>query len=306
VRRFAIASLVAFASITIPGLRSSADDNLTLDLPRSFQAEQPSPPARAGDEIVLTGSKQQPAPKKPAPRPAAGIGTRKFASRSGQTVNGTKVYTVGRLGVANQTAVIRASRSSSRRALSKVEPGTYVALNCENGAWYGVLMADRSTGWIRKSDIRMLDYEVVSNRQSDATVNAAGPSGGYIDSSLLNGAQKSILEFAYGYLGVPYRWGGTSPSGLDCSALVQRCFGSVGIHLPRTAREQIAYGMPVSTDQLQTADRLYFANSSGDIVHTGIYIGNGYFIHASSRHKGVAVSRLTEDLYTRMYAGARR
>lgn len=236
------------------------------------------------------------------------MGTRKFGSRGGQSVNGTIQFTVGRLGVASTLAAIRPSRSTSRRALSKVQPGTYVALNCENGNWYGVLMADRTTGWVRKGDVRLLDYEVVSKNQNDAAAYTANnaPSMQDLVGSLGNGAQRAILDYAYGFLGVPYRWGGTSVNGLDCSALVQRSFSSVGISLPRTAREQIAYGIPVYSDQLQAADRLYFANSSGEIVHTGIYIGNGYFIHASSKHKGVAVSRITEDLYTRMYAGARR
>ncbi len=93
---------------------------------------------------------------------------------------------------------------------------------------------------------------------------------------------------------------------MDCSAFVQRCFASLGINLPRTAREQFGCGMPVAVAQLQAADRLYFQNKSGRITHTGIYIGDGYFIHSSSSRKGVAISRLDEQMYTRMYAGARR
>ena len=230
---------------------------------------------------------------------------KRFGSRGGQTVGGAKQFTVGRLGLAMKGAAIRAARGNRRALLSKVQPGTYIALNCENGDWYGVLMVDRTTGWVHKGDIKILDFEVVSNRQVDAEGYTAN-NVPYIGDAPLNIGQQTIKDVALTYLRVPYKWGGTSPNGLDCSAFVQRCFDSVGYRLPRTAREQIAIGFPVSTDQLRTADRVYFANAGGEIVHTGIYLGNGYFIHASSKHKVVAVSNLSEELYTRMYAGARR
>ncbi len=105
---------------------------------------------------------------------------------------------------------------------------------------------------------------------------------------------------------MPYKWGGESASGLDCSAFVKHCFNTLGIYLPRTAHEQAAYGIPVTPENLQAADRLYFASRDGRITHTGIYIGDGYFIHSSSSRGGVAVSRLDEPLYHKMFCGARR
>ena len=301
-RRSATASILAFAILVINPVRSQADQDLTIDLPLSRQAAAAAAAASA-PAVTLTQPKPQP-PKPAASTSRGAIAMKKFASRRAQNVNGTKQFTVGRLGVATKLSPIRAARNS-RSVLSKVPSGTYLALNCETGNWYGVLMADRTTGWIRKVDVRMLDYEVVSNKPADAITYASNPSPDY-SQVLMGSGGNAVLEVAKQYLGVPYKWGGNTFNGLDCSAFVQQCFRSVGVSLPRTAREQIAYGLPISSDQLASADRLYFANSSGNIVHTGIYIGNGYFIHASSKHKGVTVSSLSEDLYRRMYAGARR
>jgi cell wall-associated NlpC family hydrolase len=310
VRRSAIASLLVFTALAP---RALADEDLTINLPASqatagattHAAPAADPAVKAQQAAQQQRAKQfQEYSRRRAVNKAAAT-TKPFGSRGAKSTGGTKQFTVGRLGVANKAAPIRAARSSSRTMLSKVQPGTYLALNCENGDWYGVLMADRTTGWVKKSDVKMLDYEVVSDRPQDAAAYTASQSP-TINTGTLGAGQQTILEVAQGFLGVPYKWGGTSPNGMDCSAFVQRCFAAAGYRLPRTAREQINWGVPVSSDQLQAADRVYFANSKGEITHTGIYMGGGYFIHASGSHKQVTVSRLTESLYTRMYAGARR
>ncbi|HZP80134.1 MAG TPA: C40 family peptidase, partial [Chthonomonadaceae bacterium] len=185
--------------------------------------------------------------------------------------------------------------------------GTYVAIQQESGTWVGVLMADGSTGWLRSENVRMLDYQVVSNG------SAMMPSGGgdiYPSSSipLLTTDPQAILNEAYRYMGVRYVWGGNGYSGIDCSGFVKNVFAANGYRLPRTATEQMAYGVPVPVDQLQAGDRLYFGHKKNafGVTHTGIYIGNGYFIHSSSSRKGVAISRLDEPMYARIFVCARR
>ena len=207
---------------------------------------------------------------------------------------------LGRLGVLLNAANIHVGRSTSSAALARVMAGTYVCLRSESSNWYGLLMADRTMGWTLKRNVRMLEFNVVGPAGS-----AGAPSMG-MDGAMLNGGQRTIIQLAYSFLGIPYRWGGTTGDGMDCSAFVQKCYRAAGLGLPRTAAEQMTRGVPVPVDQLQTADRLYFANSNGRVSHTGIYLGNGYFIHSSTNRRGVAISALTEEPYRHMYAGARR
>ena len=223
----------------------------------------------------------------------------RHATASRATANGGEAV-VGRLGVTSAPAPIYASTSVSARMLARVEAGTYLAICRTASGWLGVLMSDRSIGWIPAHTVKLLEYEVVGPAGSPSN---GGPN---LNNPLLTASQRALIQTAYTYLGVPYRYGGTSPNGMDCSAFVQRCFASIGIRLPRTAQEQFQCGMPVAIAQLQPGDRVYFQNSSGRITHTGIYIGDGFFIHSSSSRKGVAVSRLDEPMYARMYAGARR
>ncbi len=275
-----------------------ADDSITLDLPSSKVIEQPLAPETNSTKSEFMQYSQRHALQAPSRK----LGNnKKFSSRGKQ--DGAMDREVGRLGVTHGKTGIYSGRNTSKSLLARVTPGTYVALTVDVGDWYGVLMSDQSTGWIRKADVGILDYSVTAPAGTDISAPRSMPS---FDELNLPGNQRRLIQKAFSYLGVPYLWGGTQPTGLDCSGFVQRCYRSLDIELPRTAHEQINVGTPVPQDQLQPTDRVYFANSNGYISHTGIYLGNGYFIHSSSSNKGVAVSRLTEGMYARMYAGGRR
>ena len=99
----------------------------------------------------------------------------------------------------------------------------------------------------------------------------------------------SIVADAEQYLGVPYQWGGTDPAkGLDCSGLVQRVYGDLGISLPRTSQEQATIGTPVaSIADAQPGDLVFFEPGAGGPGHVGIYVGNGQMIDAP--HHGTSV-----------------
>ncbi|MCC6729993.1 MAG: C40 family peptidase [Chthonomonadales bacterium] len=258
--------------------------------------------ARADETITLDLTAPPPAAKK-ASAPSAPRASKPPTRRGGLRHTGPNEKVVGRLGVAVEAAVLRSGRTPSKRVLARAASGTYLALTRDAGQWYGVLMADHSTGWVLKRSVQVLNYEVVGPSQPPLRYTDGGH---FDDNPLLTAGQEALLQVAYGYLGVPYKWGGTSPNGMDCSAFVKRCFAALGVGLPRTAREQYTRGIPVSQEQLRAADRLYFASRDGRITHTGIYIGDGYFIHSSSSRRGVAINRLTDPLYRKMYAGARR
>jgi cell wall-associated NlpC family hydrolase len=107
---------------------------------------------------------------------------------------------------------------------------------------------------------------------------------------------------AMSQLGTPYVWGGGSPGGFDCSGLVMWAYAQVGVSLPHSSYGQYGAGVPVSRDQLQAGDLVFFDG----LGHVGIYIGGDQFVHAPHTGDVVKISSLSEGWYSSTYVGARR
>jgi cell wall-associated NlpC family hydrolase len=242
--------------------------------------------------IPLQGYPEPPPP--PKSPPAAGESPKKADAAGTATMS----QTVGRLGatIAPSSDIYR-GRDPRSKLLARVPNTTYLAIKGQQDGYYAVLMVDGSIGWIPTTSVQILDYDVVADTRQP------GPSQW---GSALTGLGASVLREAYRYLGVRYSWGGNGFHGIDCSGLVCNCFAALGYRLPRTAHLQARVGTPVAFSDLRAGDRLYFSVNRKSIDHTGIYIGNGYFIHAASSRGQVGVDHLSKPLYNRSLVSAMR
>lgn len=203
---------------------------------------------------------------------------------------------VGRLGVVtSDTAPITAGREDYGRLLTSVPKGTNLTVTGQEGDYYAVMMVDGSLGFVAKDQVQLLDYQIAADRSS--MTQECGPKG------------QVLIQAAMQYFKVaPYRWGGTTMNGIDCSAFVQAVYSSQSMSIPRTAAEQsnVGYAVPLrDVTQWQVGDRMYFQCHHSYIDHAGMYIGNGYFIH-SHAGAGVGVSRVDDPYYWNHLAAVRR
>ena len=116
---------------------------------------------------------------------------------------------------------------------------------------------------------------------------------------------RCIIQTSMQYMGVPYIFGGSTPSGFDCSGYVQYVFAQAGISIPRTADYQYYAGTPIATSDLRPGDCVFFSTYLPGPSHVGIYIGDGNFIHASSS-RGVTTDTLSRAYWVSTFIGARR
>lgn len=193
------------------------------------------------------------------------------------------------------------------------EEAYIIGFNC---GWYKVKY-DGQTGYIRSDLMDLTEYPYENTGSSNSPkyfVN--GDPISYSDSSSSSSSSSSgsgysagqaIVDEAMKYLGVPYVWGGTSPSGFDCSGFVQYVMNACGYSVNRTATAQLENGYSVSYSNLQPGDLVFFHNTyatDAPASHVGIYVGDGKFIHAGGSY--VQVTSLNSDYYSSRYVGARR
>jgi cell wall-associated NlpC family hydrolase len=121
--------------------------------------------------------------------------------------------------------------------------------------------------------------------------------------------KQQLLAYAKYFKGGKYVWGGTSPEGFDCSGYVQYLYKKHHISLPRTAYAQSKQGITVDKKDLKKGDLLFFLTDPArgiPVTHVGIYLGNGRFIHAASKKKGIIISPIDQGYYARKFVTAKR
>jgi len=140
-----------------------------------------------------------------------------------------------------------------------------------------------------------MDY--ITTRQDDVSRGSLGDGQGAL-----------VLEYAKRFLGTPYKYGGMSPSGFDCSGFVGYVYQHFGVTLPRVAADMAKVGTAVSRDELQPGDIMLFYSKVGgkSIGHAAIYAGNGVMIHAPQTGDVVKVMSIDSGSYGKRFACARR
>jgi peptidoglycan DL-endopeptidase CwlO len=210
--------------------------------------------------------------------------------------------------VVRQRAAERASieqQLAQRRALLSSIRGQITQMRAAEAA--------RQAQLRREAQARLAQQQQTAAAQAIAPGLPAAPSAGSSSSSSAPVSSSPIaapppssvgaraVAVAMQYIGVPYRWGGASPSGFDCSGLVMYAFGAVGVSLPHSSYAQYGMGSPVPRSDLQPGDLVFFDG----LGHVGIYVGGGSFIHAPHTGTTVQISSLS-GWYASAYVGARR
>ena len=177
---------------------------------------------------------------------------------------------------------VRSGPGTDYEKTDKLSAGTVVEVLEESNGWYKI-----DSGYISAEYVTLVDASA-----------AASSSKG-----------QEIADYALTFVGYPYVYGGSSPSGFDCSGFTKYVYSPFGYTLNRTASNQLQNGTPVSMGELQPGDLVMFKKSgtgSSAASHVGIYIGGGQFVHASTAKVGVIVSDLDSAYYTTGFVGGRR
>lgn len=205
-------------------------------------------------------------------------------------------------GVINASDVrLRSDANTSSSILATLSKGTAVTVLTQSGSWYAVSY-NGTNGYVSQQYVTLGTSLPAEDTGSSSTEDAT-PS---VPSS---GSGSSAVSIAYQYLGVPYVYGGASPSGFDCSGFTMYVYNQLGISLPHGATPQLKYGTYVSRSELQPGDLVFFSDGSYPASHVGIYVGDDQFIHASSSSSNgycVCVSSLNTSYYSRNFVGGRR
>lgn len=164
-------------------------------------------------------------------------------------------------------------------------------------------------------DVKAADYKVTDIEKIYKEENACCDNNFKMQSLLCESSYQTlsdsdnkkndVVKCAYTLIGRPYVYGATGPNEFDCSGLTQYVYKSTGKNISRTTYTQVKEGIEVKRNNLMPGDLVFF-NTTGNMSHVGIYVGNGSFIHAPRTGKPVMVSSLSSGYYHDRFATARR
>jgi cell wall-associated NlpC family hydrolase len=197
---------------------------------------------------------------------------------------------------------IPGAQAHPKRGKARPKPGT------QRSVHETIPAEDLEPGSQLASEGLPTEAELAEAAKAAKAADAAAPAGDpaaeapKADESL----KDRLLRVARRMLSVPYRFGGTTLWGLDCSGFVQKAFAFLNRDLPRSAREQFLEGAAVEKANLSPGDLVFFRTYAKYPSHVGIYLGDNRFVHASSRERKVTIDSLETPYYVKRYIGAKR
>ncbi|MCO5297740.1 MAG: NlpC/P60 family protein [Fimbriimonadaceae bacterium] len=266
--------------VALSSLRGTPDS--TSRRPNTSQGATPNAPATSPDDAIESAQDATLAPVTPGEEGPAG-----------------SVRVLGRLGQALEPVSIFANADKNSPVYYQAKKFEYLVIqDFKFPQWRKVLLQNGKFGYVPSELVAALPYEVTMDRTS--------PRMGL---SSRSAAASAVANQSLRYTGTPYKAGGNDlDRGVDSSGFVKLLFRQVGVDLPRTAAEQVKVGEPVTKlEDLEPGDRLYFWDAkSGNVGHTGIYVGNGYFSHASETKREVCQDYLGDKKWLETLVAARR
>lgn len=228
--------------------------------------------------------------------------------------------------VARPVVNLRTGPSTDSSAAGDARLGTRLLIIGKKPGWYKVALEDGNIGWMSSRLIdtraeRMVRFrhavggKAASKSSADLVRESVGGHDDFpcpvarddSDDAPCSGLGADLVATAKQFLGCAYVRGSSRPGAFDCSGLTSYVHRVHGIDISRSSRDQFRQGSPVSRDDLQPGDVVFFKNTyRAGISHVGMYIGEGKFIHAANRRGGVKITDLDSDYYARRFVGARR
>ena len=171
-------------------------------------------------------------------------------------------------------------------------------------------VSEESTYVKANEDLEEYGDDSLTDDDNEDTANISEPDESFKKEELLGkwnspDEVQLFVKVATGFIGAPYRFGGSSLKGIDCSSFVQKIYRIFDITLPRNAREQSKVGISVTREKLTEGDLVFF-HTKRSLGHVGIYIGNNEFVHASSKGKVIRVDNLDAPYYQKRFQRAVR
>ena len=243
--------------------------------------------------------------------------------RSQSTINSLNEPTrpTTKMAIKGENVNFRANPDLDADIVAKLDKDSVVTVLDRSGEWCRVKTTDGYTGYINKMFLKEVKSDQIVPKASSGasktviktTTKKTTTSSPQISGKAGNGTSKTgsnVISYAKQFMGIRYKWGGTTTKGFDCSGFTQYVMKHFGVSTPRTSIQQSKSGTSIKKADLRTGDLVFFAKSASNrtVNHVGIYIGNGDFIHSSSGGggKGVTISNLNSGSYARRFCGARR